>query len=70
MPLGKDVDIKKLAKASDGYVGADIEAVCREAAMLTLRDNLDADEVKMKYFNKAMDKIKPTSDESDMVQYL
>lgn len=40
MPLAKDVDLKKLAKNTDGYVGADIEAVCREAAMLTLRKTL------------------------------
>ncbi|KZX10808.1 CDC48 family AAA ATPase [Methanobrevibacter curvatus] len=59
MPLAKDVKLEKLAKNTDGYVGADIEAVCREAAMLTLRDNLEAEEVTMKYFNKAMEKVKP-----------
>ena len=37
MPLAKDVDLKKLADKTDGYVGADIEAVCREAAILALR---------------------------------
>ena len=40
MPLANDVDLKKLAKMTDGYVGADIEAVCREAAMLTLRNDM------------------------------
>nr|WP_231624224.1 CDC48 family AAA ATPase [Methanobrevibacter arboriphilus] len=70
MPLAKDVNIKKLAKETEDYVGADIEAVCREAAMLTLRDNIEAKEVSMKYFNKAMEKVKPTSDDGDMVQYL
>lgn len=38
--------------------------------MLTLRDNIEAKEVSMKYFNKAMEKVKPTSDDGDMVQYL
>ena len=70
MPLDKDVKIEKLAKQTEGYVGADIEAVCREAAMLTLRDNLDAEKVNMKAFNKAMEKIKPTSQNENMVQYL
>ena len=37
MPLSKDVKLEKLAKEAEGYVGADIEAVCREAAMLTLK---------------------------------
>ena len=45
MPLGSDVDIKKLAKNTEGYVGADIESICREAAMLALRDNIKASEI-------------------------
>ncbi|OFV67999.1 MAG: CdcH [Candidatus Syntrophoarchaeum caldarius] len=37
MPLGKDVDLAKLSEKLHGYVGADLEAVCREAAMCALR---------------------------------
>ena len=59
MPLADDVDIKKLAKNTEGYVGADIEAVCREAAMLALRDDLEASEITYKYFKDAIDKVKP-----------
>ena len=59
MPLAKDVDLKKLAKNTEGYVGADIEAVCREAAMLALRDDLEASEIPYKYFKEAIDKVKP-----------
>ena len=71
MPLADDVDLGKLAKHTEGYVGADIEAVCREAAMLTLRENMDAKEIHMKAFNKAMDKVKPNKENTDeMVQYL
>jgi transitional endoplasmic reticulum ATPase len=69
MPLADDVDIEKLAKSSKGYVGADIEAVCREAAMLTLRENMEAETVSMKYFKKAMDKVKPKASEEELVQY-
>jgi transitional endoplasmic reticulum ATPase len=68
MPLDKDVDLERLSKDTDGYVGADIEAVCREAVMLTLRDNLDADTVTMKYFKKALKKVK-TEEKPDLVQY-
>ncbi|MBW3022355.1 CDC48 family AAA ATPase, partial [Candidatus Woesearchaeota archaeon] len=57
MPL-KDIDIKKLADKTDGYAGADIEAVCREAAILALRDDMRAKEVKQKHFDKAIDKVK------------
>jgi transitional endoplasmic reticulum ATPase len=68
MPLAKDVDLERLATETDGYVGADIEAVCREAVMLTLRDNLDADKVTMMYFKKALKKVK-TEEKPDLVQY-
>jgi transitional endoplasmic reticulum ATPase len=68
MPLADDVDLEKLAKETEGYVGADIEAVCREAVMLTLRNDMDADNVKMKQFKKAMKKVKPKK-EIDLRQY-
>ena len=72
MPLAEDVDLKKLAKQTDGYVGADIESVCREAAMLTLRDNLKANEIPNKYFKEAIDKVKPGNNAPDeqLVQYM
>ncbi|MBW4256749.1 MULTISPECIES: CDC48 family AAA ATPase [Methanobacterium] len=68
MPLADDVDLDYLAKNTQKYVGADIEAVCREAVMLTMRDDLKAETVKMKYFKKAMKKVK-TEEKTDMVQY-
>jgi transitional endoplasmic reticulum ATPase len=37
MPLAADVDISRLAEITHGYVGADLEALCREAAMICLR---------------------------------
>lgn len=40
MPLAKDVDLKHLASVTYGYVGADIEALAKEAAMSALRRNL------------------------------
>jgi len=72
MPLADDVDIKKLAKNTEGYVGADIEAVCREAAMLALRDDLEASEITYKYFKDAIDKVKPGNKLQDeqLVQYM
>jgi len=38
MPLGEDVDLGKLAQITHGFVGADLEALCREAAMTELRN--------------------------------
>ncbi len=37
MPLTKDVDLKELAGITHGYVGADLAALCKEAAMRSLR---------------------------------
>lgn len=63
MPLEK-VDLNKLVKETEGYSGADIEAVCREAAMSALRDNLQSKKVTMKHFEKALKEIKSSlSDE-------
>lgn len=68
MPLADDVDLDYLAKNTQKYVGADIEAVCREAVMLTLRNNIQADNVKMEQFKEAMKKVK-TEEQVNMVQY-
>ncbi len=38
MPLAKNVDIARLADITHGFVGADLAALCREAAMVTLRE--------------------------------
>ena len=40
MPLADDVDIQKLVKQTENYVGSDIEALCREAAMIAIRETL------------------------------
>ncbi len=37
MPLAKDVDLSRLADITHGFVGADLEALCREAAMICVR---------------------------------
>ncbi len=61
MPIkNKESLIKELAKKTDGYTGADIEALVREAAMLSLRENIDAEEVHKKHFEEALNRIKPS----------
>jgi len=37
-PLAKDVDLKELAKETEGKVGSDIEFICRKASMLAIRE--------------------------------
>ena len=64
MPLADDVDLEELAELTEGYVGADIEAVCREAVMLALRENINAEKVEMRHFYEAIKKIKPSINEA------
>ncbi|MBI2208087.1 CDC48 family AAA ATPase [Candidatus Woesearchaeota archaeon] len=61
MPL-KNVKLEDLAKKTEGYVGADIEAICREAAIFALRESIDAKEINLKHFDKAMEKVPPSVD--------
>jgi len=60
MPLAKDVKIHYLAKETEGFTGADIEALVREAAMVALRENMESKEVKKKHFDEALKKTKPS----------
>ncbi|MFQ6129340.1 MAG: AAA family ATPase [Candidatus Hadarchaeaceae archaeon] len=60
MPLAKDVDLKQLAKETEGYAGSDIAALCREAAMLVLRKDIKGKEVRMEHFRKAIELVKPS----------
>ncbi|MEM4230727.1 MAG: CDC48 family AAA ATPase [Candidatus Pacearchaeota archaeon] len=69
MPLAKDVKIEELASKTEGYVGADIEAVCREAALIALRKNKDAKEVSKEDFEEAMKKIKASVSHDAMEKY-
>jgi transitional endoplasmic reticulum ATPase len=40
-PKALDIDLKELAKESDGKVGSDIEFICRKASMLAIREFID-----------------------------
>ncbi len=69
MPLTKDIDVSKLALQTEGFVGADIESVCREAGMLALRENINAKEVKLKHFQDALKKTGPSLKLEDIKYY-
>ena len=46
MPLAPDVDLREIAEHSHGFVGADLEALCQEIGMITLRRFLAANDVR------------------------
>jgi transitional endoplasmic reticulum ATPase len=59
MPL-KGVNLEKIAKETDGYSGADLEALAREAALYALRDDPKSKDVGQKDFEMALKRIKPS----------
>ena len=64
MPLDEKVDLKKISKTTHGFVGADLEVLCKEAAMRSLRRilpeiNLDEEKVS----KEILQKIKITSED-------
>jgi len=70
MPIkNKEKLIEEIAKKTDGYTGADLESVVREAAMLALRESMDSKEVKKKHFDEALKKIKPSVTKSTIGAY-
>ena len=71
-PLAEDIDIETLAEKTEGYTGADIEAVCNEATILALREYIQSGKdpnepkdakISMKHFEEALKRVKPLSKE-------
>jgi cell division protease FtsH len=54
-PLGKDVDLSALARQTPGFVGADIESLVNEAAILAARRNQKT--INMDEFLEAVDRV-------------
>lgn len=61
MALGDDVDLRELAKKTDGYSGADIEALCRKAGMIALHEDIKIEKVSKRHFDAALNKINPST---------
>ena len=57
MPLGK-FEVKSLLSDLEGYTGADIEAICREAALIAMRAGRKS--VSKKHFVEAVSRVRPT----------
>ncbi len=69
MPLAEDVNLEELAKMTEGYTGADIAAVCREAAIIALREEFKVRPVQMKHFLKALKIVPPSLTKEDIERY-
>ena len=70
MPIvDKEKVVKEMAEKTEGYTGADIEGLCREAAMLALREDIEVKEITKKNFEKAMNKVLPSVTKNDADRY-
>ncbi|CAH2274041.1 spermatogenesis-associated 5 1 [Pelobates cultripes] len=71
MPICDDVDVSCLADMTVGYVGADLYALCREAAMLAVlhyHQDCENDRISKVHFYEAFKKIRPSSARSSIGQ--
>src|SRR5713226_1608542 len=60
MPLAPDVDLEHVASQTGGYSGADLEAVVREAGLVSLRRDIETKNVTIEDFRDALERIKPS----------
>ncbi len=60
MPLNKKVSLTDIAKKADGYSGADLEALCREAAISALNRSAEKLSISSGDFEVAFRNVKPS----------
>ncbi|RLG48162.1 MAG: AAA family ATPase [Thermoproteota archaeon] len=81
MPLADDVNLEELADRTEGYTGADLEALCQTAAMLAIREHLerypDPEEARAKagelviarrHFEEALKRVRPSKVEIEIYE--
>ncbi len=61
MAVGDNVNLLDLSRKTEGYSGADIEALCRKAGVIALHENIKIEKVSKKHFEAALSKINPST---------
>nr|XP_004667080.1 ATPase family protein 2 homolog isoform X2 [Jaculus jaculus] len=64
MPISNEVDLDQLILQTDTYSGAEIIAVCREAALLALEEDIKATCIMKRHFTRALSIVTPRIPES------
>ncbi|XP_064482187.1 ATPase family gene 2 protein homolog A-like [Ornithodoros turicata] len=58
-PVDQDVDLDELAQRTEGYSGAEVVAVCQEAAMKALEEDITATAIRKSHFEMALKVVMP-----------
>jgi len=69
VPLDDNVNLDEVAEITEGYVGSDLETIAREASLIALREDEEAETVKMPHVRSALEKVRPTITDEIMDYY-
>ncbi|XP_067250927.1 ATPase family gene 2 protein homolog A isoform X1 [Chanodichthys erythropterus] len=70
IPVHPSVHLEDLVTRTERYSGAEITAVCREAALQALQENITADHVTAGHFHAALDAVRPRIPQSLLQSYV
>ncbi|XP_033829827.1 ribosome biogenesis protein SPATA5 isoform X1 [Periophthalmus magnuspinnatus] len=70
MPIAPDVSIEELVSKTNKYSGAEITAVCREAALLALQEDIKAQSVQARHLEQALITVQPRVPDSLIQSYI
>ncbi|CAH2300892.1 spermatogenesis-associated 5 isoform X1 [Pelobates cultripes] len=68
MPINSEISLEKLVTQTERYSGAEIDALCREAALLALQEDIHAQCIMGRHFDQALAIVKPRIPDS-LIQF-
>ncbi|VDO39966.1 unnamed protein product [Haemonchus placei] len=69
MTMAEDDIVDRLVNKTEGYSGAELVAVCRQAALLAMRENIEATEVRWQHFEETLTTIVPRTEHHMLQAY-
>ena len=68
MPLSPEIDLGQFAEMTEGYSGADVAAVCQQAALIALESNENVERIETQHFMAAIERVVPTALDEDSIE--
>ncbi|KAG8655545.1 cell division control protein 48 homolog B isoform X2 [Manihot esculenta] len=69
MKIAEDVDLRRIARDTELFTGAELEGLCREAGIVALRENISATVVCNRHFQTVKESLKPALTQADIEKY-